>query len=152
MIAEHVFVTTLPEEQVNDRLLEFLAEIHPERVNPSMYASAGLGTTWTFVAKKLCRSPQSLHVEFDRGQVSIAASLNHNRGPEIPQHNLYLANMVIAIEQTLSHNTPPALALEPLYRGTRKIRKRNDWLWITAVILISLVIVSAVATILLMLC
>jgi hypothetical protein len=180
LIVEHVFITTLDAPAALRLASEFLTaagfRVMRERAfsvdAPWTKLDVARGVDGAARAKSIDQLPQRLVLEWDRGRVTVAASIEWfapgafrtgsakeppPHSPKIRPHIELMHGLMLALEALLARRVPmeearqPWAELEARLRAEsiRQRRKRNTVLWSVVVgifLLVFLIIVLAVAS------
>jgi hypothetical protein len=155
MVVEHTFITTLEPEQAMQTALNFLQERGFVSDGPSGFRFANdawtslkvrRGKTTVRAAMNAVELPQTVRLEWDRGRVVVAASMDVP-AKQLPAHQSLLVNIATALEELLARRVAPAHAGQSLRyleeslveEARRKRRKRTTTLLVVLVIVIALI-------------
>lgn len=177
MVIEHTFVTTKDAMQTMQSAMQFLGARGFERSE----AAFPIGGEWTTLemrrgkkkaarAKNIAQLPQTAHVQWDRGRVTVVLSIEPNYvwggsgaqigfhiGPstgnpkKMKLHTTMLSAIATGLEQVLVYEALPDLAAQPWQAAdeeARRLATRRIWrnvIIAIAVIAIFVVIIALVA-------
>lgn len=145
MLLEHVFVTTREAAQTLTDARRLLQELGfaVEAVSET-HLEARRGRDNPARAKQIDELPQQVRLEFDRGRVTLAASIHHNNKPG-PLHQDLLTNLARTLELHLAHNYPSIEARQGWDQMTQRValdgQKRRRHVRITLIILLLIILV-----------
>lgn len=106
MVVEHSFITTLDAADALGATRDLLLSrnwIIKSETPTAVEATAGEANVQK--AKSVHTLPQHILVEFDRGRVTLAASITPVRKAD-PSHSHYLVAIIEAIENHIAYNDP----------------------------------------------
>jgi hypothetical protein len=125
MIVEHTFVTALPVEEafaVVEKILEPLS--FSRKLESGSVREWKRGKEDAERATRLNDFPQQVRMDFDRGRVAIAASVDQGRRPhKLPP--LLMVALTLAAERALVLRQPTPEASEDVLRLQEKITRRD---------------------------
>lgn len=101
MIVEHVFVTTLEFEEVKALLADFLKSLEfqiDSATDTTLEATKGRAKP---TSRLITNLPQRVKVGYDRGRVTVAASIAPYRNKDLPIHSELLKALACGIETLL---------------------------------------------------
>jgi hypothetical protein len=156
MVVEHVFITTLEPEQAMQTALNFLQERGFVSDGPSGFRFANdawtslkvrRGKTTVRAAMNAVELPQTVRLEWDRGRVVVAASMDVP-AKQLPEHQGLLMSIATALEELLARRMVPEHAGQSLRHleeslveeARRKRRKRTRTLLILLAIIVALIV------------
>lgn len=123
MLIEHSFVTTRPGPEVLAAIGSLLAALGFDIGNDaSGQAISGVkGGKRGNSSTRISRLPQSIRVEFDRGRISIAGSVEVS-GKEVLEHEAFLLSLVDTIQRRVVAGEPE----EALARQFKEMQSQVD--------------------------
>src|SRR2546423_783203 len=129
MVVEHTFITRLDAEQTMRTALRYLQEHGFENAEPMGFRFAG--DEWKSLKVKRGRKataksalldlPQTVHLEWDRGRVNVAASIEIPK-KELFTHSQLLISITLALEELLTRD----LHFDEVGRQLREIEMSFD--------------------------
>lgn len=168
MVIEHTFVTTLEADQTMQAALQFLSM--RGFVRPALTAFP-VGKTWDTLemrrgktkaarAKNIADLPQVAHVQWDRGRVTVAMSIEPSytwggqqafgfqagttagSPKKMKLHVRMLSAIATGLEQVLAHQADPMIAVQPWVSADEEAaalaRRRTRRNWIIFAIVLAL--------------
>ncbi len=145
MVVEHTFVTTLPPQEALKKASQFLAR--GGFVAKSQTAFALDQTAWTTIDVRRGKTtstkssaipdlPQQIRLEWDRGRVSVAASIADRHS--VKKRSALLLSIVIGLENLLAKGQSEDQAVGEWYRIDSELRRSGRWYkyrrWLLAVL------------------
>jgi len=101
MIIEHTFVTTFEGDAALDVAARLLASFYFEiTARDESILQARRGASNAGRAKNACELPQRVRIEFDRGRITLAASIEPGRKPK-PEHAALMKLLATTMEAYL---------------------------------------------------
>lgn len=167
MIVEHAFVTTMEASEALQLASAFLTARGFEAASQGAFAVDGLWTSAAFRrgqakarrAKSIAELPQQVHLEWDRGRVTVAASIEHAErssfsmgeikadSPKLRIHTDLLLAIARGLEMVLAENQPAEHAYQQwdhvnqfIAENARRKRGRSRILIAVAIVLFALTI------------
>jgi hypothetical protein len=102
MLVEHMFVTTLPSEQAMMRAMQVLVRLRFSFLKwDSSELHATRGRVWP-IWGTLAKRPQSVRVHYDRGRVTLAASIVSKDLAVSPECGQFLTTLASTLEQAMT--------------------------------------------------
>lgn len=126
MLVEHTFVTTLEQKEALQRAARFLQNLGfrlDSQADDSIQAKRGRKQP---SSRKLRRLPQLVRVGFDRGRVTVAASIKARAKKEMPVHAELMRALATGLQRLLADALAPEEAAGPF--RTLEARTPNVWL------------------------
>ena len=128
MLAEHTFITTMELDEARDftiRYLEYL-DFHIETVEDGrLTAVRGLAKARSRLLSKL---PQKFKWEFDRGRITVAASVTPRHDKSLSLYTPWLLALVVGLEFLLTRETDIPTAAEKF----QVIEQNTNKIWFTS--------------------
>src|SRR5438874_1341924 len=116
MVVEHTFITRLDAEPTMRAAFTYLQERGFVSDEPAGFR---FEDEWKSLRMKRGRKgtaksaildlPQTIHLEWDRGRVNVAAAIEIPK-KELPAHSELLISITLALEELLTHQFPSAQA------------------------------------------
>jgi hypothetical protein len=161
MVVEHSFITRLGPDETMRTALDYLREHGFSNAEAVGFRMAG--DPWTSLkvhrgGKVTPRTavadlPQVVHLEWDRGRVNVAASIEVPK-KELRDHSQLLISITLALEELLATGMPPVEAGRDfrqveieLARAREEQRRRHRRRTITALLFVVLACVAVIAII-----
>ncbi|NQT11772.1 MAG: DUF1343 domain-containing protein [Planctomycetes bacterium] len=101
MLVEHVFVTTMEMSEAMERTAELLESLGFRIDSVSGDSICAVRGRKNANTRKIFLLPQAVTVQFDRGRITIAASITPRGGKDLPVHTTFVTALVRAIEGLL---------------------------------------------------
>ncbi len=136
MLVEHTFVTTYDGDVTIQMAADFLETLgfRIESASPQeLRASRGRKRPTT---RKVTKLPQAIHLTYDRGRVTVAASIMPRNNKERPIHAELMTALVRSLEQLLASQLPGAQC-EAIWLD---VETRAGSLWPTSEVVILVVL------------
>lgn len=126
MIVEHSFVTILEPARAFDRIEGFLGAYGFTRLGQPtpMIRDYSRGKKNTNAAVYLKDIPQKIRVEFDRGRISFAASIDFRR-KEDPLLRDFMVSLAIGLDKFLEGQLALAIAHSVIESSAEKVARRD---------------------------
>jgi hypothetical protein len=146
MIVEHTFITTRPAQDALNAAETLLASLHfaPSGDQSALAREWRRGGTTARRARGLSDLPQRIRLEFDRGRVSVAGSVELRRKQQRSPRDAMVA-ITVALERLLADNQPPDTAAADA-RASQARLERIDRNWRIAgwcILLIPVILIAA---------
>jgi hypothetical protein len=106
MLIEHSFVTTLDMPAAMSHAAAFLAYFGFKVQSFEAGRLEAIRGRVRATAARVVQLPQTVHLIFDRGRVTIAASIQQRTGDGLPAHAQLMTALVRGLERLLAHQLP----------------------------------------------